>query len=407
MGERARPPSRRRPTAAPTRVTFAMSEGTDVDALQRAGLYDPGAPDAEERLALLQLNAQHGITIGEMIEADREGRLSLLAGERVNLGDERRLSLREVSEKTGEDTELLVSIWRAAGFAVPDPDEPMVAESSVEVLELFRTAAGIYGEDITLQLARVIGSSIARIADAEVTAFVQTVAEPFAKARKELAIAQVNLQLASLNPLLARALDFAHRQHCAAAIRRVALDPETGEGQTTAVGFVDMVGFTAMSQALPSSDLRNVIHEFESRAADTVTDAAGRVVKLIGDEVMFVADTAEDGCEVSLRLVEEFADDEVVPPIRGGLAAGPTLRQEGDYYGAVVNLAARATKVARPGSVLVPEQLTKELNDTETFAFRRVGARRLKGFDRPITLYSLRRPTRIRPHPAWSRVPRP
>lgn len=173
-----------------------------------AGLYDPDAPDAEDRVALLQLNAQHGVTIDEMVDADREGRLSLLAGEHVNLGDERRLSLREVSEWTGEDPELLISIWRAGGFAVPDLDEPMVTESSLEVLELFRTAAGIYGEDLTLQIARVIGSSIARIADAEVTAFVQTIAEPFAKARKELEIAQVNLQLASLNPLLARALDF-------------------------------------------------------------------------------------------------------------------------------------------------------------------------------------------------------
>jgi adenylate cyclase len=363
----------------------------DVQQFVDAGLYDPNASDAEDRLALLQLNAQYGITIDEMIEADREGRLSLLAGERVNLGDERRLSLREVTERTGEDPELLIAIWRAAGFAIPDRDEPMVAESSLEVLTLFRTAAQFYGEDVTLQLARVIGSSIARIAEAEVTAFVQNIAEPLAKARKELAIAEANVQLASLNPLLAQALDFAHRYHCAAGIRRIALDPETGEGQKTAVGFVDMVGFTEMSQALPSSDLSRVIHQFESRAADTVTDSAGRVVKLIGDEIMFVADTAEVGCEVALRLVEEFAADEVVPPIRGGLAAGPTLRQEGDYFGAVVNLAARATKIAQPETVLVPESLVEEVHDSADFSFQRVGARRLKGFPEPVVMYALAR----------------
>jgi adenylate cyclase len=127
---------------------------------------------------------------------------------------------------------------------------------------------------------------------------------------------------------LARALDFAHRYHCAAAIRRIALDPGAGEGHIAAVGFVDMVGFTAMSQALPSSELRNVIHQFEARAADTVTDAAGRVVKLIGDEVMFVADTAETGCEVALRLVAQFADDEVIPPIRGGSLPAPRFARK-------------------------------------------------------------------------------
>jgi adenylate cyclase len=370
---------------------MTSSKGIDVEEFEAAGLYDPHAPDADDRLALLQLNARYGITIDEMIEADREGRLSLLAGERVNLGDERRLSLREVTERTGEDPELLVAIWRAAGFAVPDPDEPMVSESSLEILELFRTAAQTYGEDVTLQLARVTGSSIARIADAEVTAFAQSVAQPLAKARKELAIAETNIQLASLNPLLARALDFAHRYHCAAGIRRIALDPEAGEGHRAAIGFVDMVGYTEMSQSLPNSDLRNVIHEFESRAADTVIDAAGRVVKLIGDEVMFVADTAETGCEVALRLVEEFTDDEVIPPIRGGLAVGPTLRQEGDYFGPIVNLAARATKLAQPENVLVPESLAHEMSHASDLSFRRVGPHRLKGFAEPVTLYALHR----------------
>ncbi len=116
-----------------------------------------------------------------------------------------------------------------------------------------------------------------------------------------------------------------------------------------------------------------------------------RVVKLIGDEVMFVADDAETGCEVALRLVEELADDEVIPPIRGGLASGPTLRQEGDYFGAVVNLAARASKVARAGSVLVPEALAHDLAGKGAFSFRTVGPHRLKGFAEPVTFYSLER----------------
>jgi class 3 adenylate cyclase len=77
---------------------------------------------------------------------------------------------------------------------------------------------------------------------------------------------------------------------------------------------------------------------------------------------MFVADDARDGCEIALRLVDAFHDDEFLPPVRGGPAWGETITQEGDYFGPVVNLAARATKVAQPENVLVPESITQEVS---------------------------------------------
>jgi class 3 adenylate cyclase len=370
---------------------MTAGETNDVERFARADLYDPDETGADERLALLRLNADHGVTIEEMVESRDEGRLALLAGRRVNLGGATPLSLRDIATRTDEPIELLGRIWRAVGFAEPDPDEPMYTEESLELLDLFRTASEIYGEDVTLQLARVIGSSIARIADAEVTAFVQNIAAPLAEERKELAIAQAHVQLASLNPPLARALDLAHRYHCEAALQRVALVPGAGQGKHLAVGFADLVGFASLSQTLPGRELAAAISEFESRASETVTAAGGRVIKLIGDEVMFVADDSRSGCEVALRLVEVFRDDELLPPVRGGLASGDTITQEGDYFGPVVNLAARATKIARPESVLVPEALTREMPDSADFSFRRVGARRLKGFAEPVTLYALQR----------------
>jgi len=363
----------------------------EIEEFIRAGLYDPTAPGAEERLALLRLNAEYGVSLEEMVEEREEGRLALLAGRRVNLGGDTRLSLSDVAAHTGEPADLLAQIWRASGFAEPDPDEAIFTESTLELLSLFKAASELYGEDVTLQLARVIGSSIARIADAEVTAFVQNIAAPLVEAKKELAIAQAHVQLASLNPLLARALDLAHRYHCEAALRRVALVPGSGQGRRLAVGFADLVGFTALSQALAAPELATAIGAFESRASETVTSAGGRVVKLIGDEVMFVADGAKAGCEIVLRLVERFQEDDLLPPIRGGLASGETITQEGDYYGPVVNLAARITKVARPGTVLVSEQLKYEVEDAAHYTFRRIGHRHLKGFNQPVTLYALRR----------------
>lgn len=363
----------------------------DVEQFARAGLYDPDAPNTEQRLALLRLNTEHGVTIEEMVESRDQGRLALLAGRRVNLGGAAPLSLSDIATRTGESVELLRRIWRAAGFAEPDPDEPVYTEASLELLDLFRASSEVYGEDVTIQLARVIGSSLARIADAEVAAFVQNVAAPLAEERNELAIAQAHVQLASLNPLLAKALDQAHRYHCEAALRRVALVPGSGEGQRLAVGFADLVGFTALSQALPPRDLATAISEFESRSREVVTSTGGRVIKMIGDQVMYVADDAPDGCEIGLRLVEAFHDDEVLPPVRGGLASGETITQEGDYFGPTVNLAARATKVAQPDVVLVPDSLAREVAETTDYTFRRVGPRRLKGFADAVTFYALGR----------------
>lgn len=290
----------------------------DVRLFIDAGLYNPDSPDADERLSLLRLTAEHGVSIEEMVQAREDGRLALLAGRRVNLGGETPLSLRDIATRTGESVELLARIWGAAGFAEPDSHEPIFNEAAVELIELFRTATEIYGEDVTFQLARVIGSSIARIADAEVTAFIQNVAAPLAEERNELAIAQAHIQLASLNPSLARALDLAHRYHCEAGLRRVALVPGSGRGQHLAVGFADLVGFAALSQALPPRELAGAITAFEARATDTVTDAGGRVVKLIGDEVMFVADDVGNGCEIALRLVEAFATTTYCRPFEAG-----------------------------------------------------------------------------------------
>lgn len=361
----------------------------DVQQFIDAGVYDPTAPDAQERLSLLRLTAQHGVTVREMVEAQDEGRLPLLAGNRVNVGGPDLLSLEEVSSRTGEDARLLARIWRAAGFPNPDPNEQIFMPSALEVLQLFKMASDIYGEEVTLQLARVIGSSIARIAEAEVTAFVQNVAQPLADQRNELAIAEAHVQLASMNSLLAHALDVAHRYHCEAAIRRVALVPGAGGGQPLAVGFADLVGFTGLSHTLPTDELAAAISAFERRSSDTVQDAGGRIVKLIGDEVMFVAESAEPACEVALRLVDEFSSDDVLPPVRVGVAAGQTLSHEGDYFGQPVNLAARATRIARPRSVLVPEDVRRELDHLDRFRFRRFGERRLKGFADPVTLYVL------------------
>jgi hypothetical protein len=121
------------------------------------------------------------------------------------------------------------------------------------------------------------------------------------------------------------------------------------------VGFADMVGFTVLSQQLSEDELAVVVSRFEEVAHYTVTGAGGRLVKMIGDEAMFVAESPLAAARIALGLAEAYADDELLSDVRVGLAEGPVLVQDGDYYGPVVNLAHAVVGLADPGSVLLSD----------------------------------------------------
>src|SRR5690625_5986684 len=96
-------------------------------------------------------------------------------------------------------------------------------------------------------------------------------------------------------------------------------------------------------------------------APGVISTAGARVVKTIGDAVLFVADTPEIGAEVALNLsssIEKAAD---VPPVRIGMVWGRLLSRFGDVFGPPVNLAARLTDIAEPGTILVDQPTADEL----------------------------------------------
>ena len=127
-------------------------------------------------------------------------------------------------------------------------------------------------------------------------------------------------------------------------------------------GFVDLVGYTALSQELDGAELNALVARFESVTYDTVAQLGGRLVKTIGDEVMFVAEEPEIALQIALELTDRTRQDEVLPRARAGMACGPALAREGDYYGAVVNLAHRLVEIARPQSVIVGAELADALD---------------------------------------------
>src|SRR5690606_31615929 len=122
-------------------------------------------------------------------------------------------------------------------------------------------------------------------------------------------------------------------------------------GASGCVGFADLVGFTAQTQQLDTTALASVVGRFEAIAYDVVPARGGRVVKTIGDEVMFVHDDDVEGCRTALELARRYRDEEALSDVRVGLASGPVLERDGDVFGHTVNLASRIVSVAFPGSV--------------------------------------------------------
>jgi adenylate cyclase len=193
-------------------------------------------------------------------------------------------------------------------------------------------------------------------------------------------------------PSMARLLEYAWRRHLQAAWRRALLAFSRGElsGGTVeaTVGFADLVGFTLLAQELSDQALAELVTRFEDLAFDIVSAEGGQVVKVIGDEVMFVVRDAGQAARVGLRLADAYADDELLSDVRVGLAYGSLLTIEGDYYGPVVNLASRIVKIAIPGTVLVSDEVHTQLEADEELAWKQLRPRNLKDVGR-IQLWAM------------------
>ncbi len=361
---------------------------------ERAGLYDPTAENAADRLALLEFLAEHGMSIQEMIDGDARRSLPAALADRT-LRPGERYTMAEIAERAGVDLQDAERIRRAVGFPAVDAAERIFTASDADTLMRFKAAAALLGDTAILDFSRVMGSSLSRIAESAIWLFLSQVEAPLAATGAgELALARANLEAVQLVATLPEAMDAVFRFHVETAIRRSRITRTAGSFDTTklGVGFVDLVGFTTVSQQLSTRELTDLIQEFEARAFDVVTARDGRVVKLIGDEVMFVTLDTQSLCEVALTLIEPFGrGDSTVTP-RGGLATGSLLARGGDYYGPIVNLASRIADSAVPHEILVTSGVRDATGEVSSeFRFDAAGRRMLKGFEDPVELFSLTR----------------
>jgi adenylate cyclase len=344
-------------------------------------------PDLVEFLASL------GATPEQIAEAETQANLIGLGADLVFAAAEG-LTAGDVAARSGAPVDVVMGIWRALGVEVTGPEAAMFSSDDVDLVCTL-TSVDLFTEAESDEILHVIGSALSRVADAAISFYVQTVesdlaasgADTLFMAQKGSRAARTALDLGdSLGAVFAHLLrDGVDRQ------RRAQAHVSDRALSRVAVGFVDLVGFTPLSHRMATRELSSFIGQFENRAFRLAAEHGGRIIKHIGDEVMFVAIDPVAGCELALSLMTEFFDEGIQP--RGGIAFGDVLTRQGDYYGEVVNLASRLTDLAIPGEVLADENVRVAAHDS-ALVFEGAGRRQLKGFEEPVLAYSILAPPR-------------
>ena len=358
-----------------------------------AGLYDPDSPSASDRLELLEYLCERGASLDEMVAALRDGALPGLASDLRRREGGKYLDATEVAAAAGMTVGQVVAIARAAGLPVPEERVPAYPESSIEAFRAVQVGIEMFGEPGVLEFTRAIGAAVASIADAAMAIFGINVS-PQLEALTELERAQTTeLASAALVEQVPLAITSLFRSHVDAAIRRniASTSIEGAHVADLAVGFLDLAESTPMARGLSPSELAGAIAEFEQKAIELVASRGGRVVKTIGDEVMFVTTAATAACDVALELRDMVAKHGVLTALRGGVAAGGLVRGYGDFYGPEVNRAARVVRLADPGIVLVTDRVRELAAADGGYRFEPAGTHELAGFEEPTPVFALER----------------
>jgi len=272
-------------------------------------------------------------------------------------------------------------LWRALGFPDAGGDAAFtVADAQALGLVAAMAREGGLDLDTVVRLTRGLGRTMSRLAEWQVAALA---------GRADLAD-----RGQTVAPAFEQLLVYAWRRHLDAATDRMhSHGSEDVVVVTQTVGFADLVGFTALSNGLDQDELATLVEAFESRCGDVVTAHGGRVVKTLGDSVLFATDQPTTAIGIALGVVESVGAEPDLPDVRVGLATGPVILRLGDVYGAPVNLASRLTSVARRNRVIA-DAPTADALPVERFESRVLPARPMRGFGdvEPIAVRR-RRPT--------------
>ena len=301
-------------------------------------------------------------------EVDPEGRTTLVGHECLLLGASPSLTLTEVAQRAGTSMEMAQKFWRAMGFADVDPDAVHFTEQDVAALQdtvalIDETSDSSLASASVLELLRAQSYTMDRLVLWELETFVTDLSE-------RLGLDDTSARLVALDridgfvELLSRQLTYVWRRHMASILGRTDAEVSTRGREDTgpdlyplirSLGFVDIVSFTQRAQGMSKAALTHMLEGFENTARDVITSRGARVVKTIGDAVMYISDDLLVAADVVTALVDELQKGPDAIRVRASLVEGRVISRSGDVFGPTVNLASRLVDAAEPGSIRLDE----------------------------------------------------
>ena len=301
----------------------------------------------------------------------------------------------ELGAEYGLDFEFVRDLVQANGYARPEPDDP-IREDELAVFPLISAAAQIFSHEELLRSARVYVDAIRRISEAEATLFENNIIPSFEKQGLDRvqAIDMANQFGAMITPMQEQMIVTLYRRMQERRWNQVSFEGIEGTleelglyqrpARPPAFSFVDLAGYTRMTEEQGDEAVARLAADMGKIVDRIAGEHGGQVVKWLGDGVMIFFRDPGPSVPATVEIVRE-APQHVGLPAHAGIAAGPVVVQDGDYFGRTVNMAARIAAHATAGQTLVSGEVKSLASGRLTF--HDVGPVELKGFSDPIPLF--------------------
>jgi adenylate cyclase len=377
-----------------------------VDRLVELGILKPGTDDVfspgdVRRARWVQSLERAGVPLDGMAAAVRDGALSfsfldVTAFDRfAGLSS---TSFHELSERTGVPFELLKVVREALGFAEPGPED-QVRQDELSVVEAIELQLSMGFRPVVIERwLRVYGDSLRRIAETETDWYATEVVRPLLETgmtEREMLDVQADLgsRMAPLTEQALLAIYHGQQEHIwskafvesvEGALEKAGLHSRLR--RPPAVCFLDITGYTRLTEERGDEAAADLAARLATLVRRSSLEHGGQPVKWLGDGVMFLFQDPGDGVLAALDMVEGLATQSL-PPAHVGIHSGPVVFQAGDYFGRTVNIAARIADYARPGEVVVSQEVV-DLADGVPVTFTEIGPVELKGVSGALRLHT-------------------
>jgi adenylate cyclase len=391
-----------------------VAERAGVESAYVARLIDVGllAPAEDgtftegdaRRARLYQALERAGLPIDALVEAIERGELSFEFLDHPVYDRFARLtsrSFRDVSSQEGIPLELLLVVREAVGLAQANGDD-QVREDELQVVPLIRGQLSMGFDPVVVErMLRVYGDALRRITETEADWWRTQVTQPSLASGMDMTEflqtgAELGGEITSLGERAMLAIYHANQEHTwnenlfeevEEALDRAGLRSKIAT--SPAICFLDITGYTRLTEERGD----HAAAELAARLTPLVQRPAerhdGKVVKWLGDGVMFHFRDSRGGVLAALEMLDAVSNADL-PPAHIGLHTGPVVFQGGDYFGRTVNIAARIGEQAAPGQVLVTQEIVDRVA-SDGIAFEPIGTVELKGVSEPVLLHAVRR----------------